>query len=532
MTKHKESLQRYLVVSLLAVMGLGATGSDDARVAEAVKDRDESAVMALLEQGADVNRPLVDGTTALHWAVYWNDLHTADPLIRAGADVNATNRYGASPLWMACTDGNDAMVRMLLNGGANPNLLAVGGEPVLMAAARAGSLEAVKALLTYGADINRKEPRHGQTALMWAIGGHDQHSAVAQVLLEHGADVNVRSQGGFTPLMFAVRQGDEQSTRLLIKAGANVNDRAMLPDGQQMAILGSSNWTVPSADGSSVLTMAIDNGHDELAMFLLESGADPNTSSDLYPYRSNPLGQAVPSVSIRGEALKPGFTPLHAIVYRRARSREGEDQRTLALMEALIAHGADLNARTPSVKAPIPLQATPQPLITFVEVGGITPFWIASNTLDIEAMRVLVANGADPRLTSMEHTTPMMVAAGLGYSTRGPSGGLGRRGRVNAEGVEAIKLLLTWGNDINAVNDHGQTALHAAAFAASPAAVELLVDNGARLDLKDAMGRRPLEVADDNRKDEYRPGLQNHDPADIEATWTLLGRLTGEAAVK
>ena len=231
MTKHKERLQRYLVVSLLAVMGLGATGSDDARVAEAVKDRDESAVMAVLEQGADVNRPLVDGTTALHWAVYWNDLHTADLLIRAGADVNATNRYGASPLWMACTDGNDAMVRMLLNAGANPNLLAVGGEPVLMAAARAGSLEAVKALLTYGADINRKEPRHGQTALMWAIGGHDQHSAVAQVLLEHGADVNVRSQGGFTPLMFAVRQGDEQSTRLLIKAGANVNDRAMLPDG-------------------------------------------------------------------------------------------------------------------------------------------------------------------------------------------------------------------------------------------------------------------------------------------------------------
>ena len=525
-SKHKEALRRLGVVLLLASTGLAAGGSDT-RVAEAVKDRDRSAVAALLDQHADVNTPLADGTTALHWAVYWSELSTANLLIQSGANVNAANRYGATTLWMACTEGNAAIVEMLLQAGANPNLSALGGEPVLMSAARAGSVDAVKALLAHGADVNAMESRHGQTALMWAVGGRDQHPEVVQALLEHGAAVNVRSRGGFTPLLFAARQGDVAATKLLVEAGGNVNEKAVLPDGQRPAILGSSNWTMPSADTSSVLTMAIGNGHHELATFLLKSGANPNAASEPYPYRLRP------SVSISGEALKPGFTPLHALIYRRAQSRgSDEEDRSLALMTVLIAHGADPNERLPSVTAPVPLQPSPQPVISFVELGGVTPFWSAANTLDIDAMRLLVANGADPGLTSMENTTPLMVAAGLGYSTRGPSGGLGRRGRVNAEGVEALKLLLEWGGDVNAVNDHGQTALHGAAFAAAHVAVQFLVDNGARTDLKDAIGRRPLEVADDNTKDEYRPSLQNHNPIDIDRTWSLLRQLTGETGVE
>ena len=517
---HAKRLQGLWLVPLLALTSLGAT-SRTAPVAEAVKHRDHAAVTKLLAQHADVNSPLADGTTALHWAVYWNDLETADRLIRAGANVNAANRYGATPLWMAATDGNAGIVETLLKAGANAITVGVGGEPVLMAATRVGSVAAVKALLAHGADVNAKESRHGQTALMWAVGDRDPHPDAAQVLLEHGADINARSGGGFTPLVFAVRQGDLKSTQLLVKAGANVNDRATLPGGQPISIFGSSQWTMPSADTSSVLTIAIDNGHYELALFLLENGANENAASEPYPFRTRP------SIGIRGEAFKPGFTPLHAVVHRRSRSRGRSDGgRSLAVMKALLARGADPNARTPSVLAPVPLQPSPQPEITQVEVGGVTPFWIAALSGDIEAMRLLVENGADPRVKSMEDTTPLMVAAGLGKRTRGPSSGIGRIADFDAEGVKVLKLLLEWGNGINAVNQHGQTALHGAVFAASHVFVQFLLDNGARLDLKDAMGRRPLEVADDNRRDEYRPSLQRYKPGDVERTWALLHKVT------
>jgi ankyrin repeat protein len=321
-----------------------------------------------------------------------------------------------------------------------------------------------------------------------------------------------------TPLLFAVRQGDLASTRLLVKAGANVNERARTPDGQKMGIFGDGGWTLPSVDGSPALTMALTNGHYELATFLLDSGADPNAASEAFPFRTRP------NIGFGGEALKPGFTPLHALVAKRARSA---DAGSLAMIKTLIARGADVNARTPSVKAPVPMQLNPQPAITWVEVGGVTPFWIAANALDVETMTALVASGADPRLASMENTTPLMVAAGLGTKSRGPSGGLGRKGNVN---IEALKKLLEWGNDINAANEHGQTALHAAAFAAAHEAVQFLVDHGARTDLKDSMGRTPLDVANDNLRVEYRPSLQNHDPADVDRTIALLQKLTKSAA--
>ena len=362
--------------------------------------------------------------------------------------------------------------------------------------------------------MNATETRHGQTALMWAVGGRDTHPEIARVLLEHGADVTVRSDGGLTALLFAVRQGNLEAVRLLVNAGADVNDRAVTPDGRPMAIFGDSQWSMPSADTSSALTLAATNGHYEIATFLLESGADPNVQNAAFPYRTRP------NISIRGEALKPGFASLHALVARRARVAEPGSLETI---ETMIAHGADVNVRTPSVKAPEITQLNPQPAITWVEVGGITPFWIAANALDLEAMRLLVEHGADPTLKNMEETTPLMVAAGLGIKTRGPTGGLGRRADWD---VEALELLLEWGNDINAVNVHGQTAMHAAAFAAAHPAVQFLFDHGARTDLKDSMGRTPLDVAHDNLRVEYRPSLQNHKPEDVEATIDLLEKLS------
>ena len=130
---------------------------------------------------------------------------------------------------------------------------------------------------------------------------------------------------------------------------------------------------------------------------------------------------------------------------------------------------------------------------------------------------------AEAKLKNMEDTTPLMVAAGLGIKSRGPSGGLGRRADWD---VDALTLLLEWGNDVNAVNVHGQTALHAAAFAAAHPAVQFLFDHGARTDLKDEMGRTPLDVAHDNLRVEYRPALQRHKPEDIQATIDLLETLS------
>ncbi len=506
------------ITSVLALPNLVAADVDSG-IAAAVKDRDQAALRLLLEQRVDVNQPLADGATALHWAVYWNDLNTVDLLLRAGANVNASNRYGATPLWMASTEGNAGMVETLLTAGANPRLQALGGEPVLMTAARAGSLEAVRALLAHGADVNTREVRHGQTALMAAAGGRDPHPEIVQALLEHGADVNVRANGGLTPLLFAVRQGDLESARLLVKAGANVNEQATPPDGRHMEIFSDVSWSYPHADTSSALTIAISNGYYELATFLLDSGANPNVASEPYPYRTRP------NHTLARAALKPGITPLHALMVRRASAvGRSQDEDTLAFMKAMIAHGADVNAKTPSVRAPAIQQPNPQPAITWVEAGGITPFWIAANTLDIEAMRLLVSAGADPRLASMENTTPLMVAAGLGKKTRGPSSGLGRRD--DSDVIEVLTLLLEWGNYINAANEHGQTALHGAAFTVAHRTVQFLVDHGARTDLKDVMGRRPLEVANDSLKVEYRPSLQSHDPADVKQTIVLLQKLT------
>lgn len=490
------------------------TAAGEPTLAQAVKDRDEPRVASLLQQRADVNAALPDGSTALHWAVYWNDAPTASRLVQAGADVDAANRFGATPLWMAASVGNGEMVAALLNAGASANKPALGGEPLIMTAAKSGSVEAVRALIEHGADVNALEARQGQTALMWAVGGRDTYPEVVRLLLAHGGDVKVRANGGFTPLLFAVRQGDLESVRALVDAGADVNDRAIPPNGATMAIFGDSQWSYPSADTSTVLSMAVSNGHYAIAQLLMDKGADPNIAAEPYPYKVRP------NISVSRDALKPGFNALHALLARRAARAEPGSIETL---NAMLAHGAQINARTPSIPAPQPSQLNPQPAITWVQVGGITPFWIAANGLDLEAMRLLVEKGADPKTPNMEGTTPLMVAAGLGTPSRGPSGGLGRRARWD---VDVLKQLVEWGNDVNAANQHGQTPLHAAAFIAAPPAIQYLVEQGARLDAKDSMGRTPLDVAKDNLRVEYRPALQNHNPADVTATIELLTKLS------
>ena len=499
-------LQKLWLVPLLAVASLGAAGSDSSPVAQAVQNRDDARVRALLDQRADVNVPTADGTTALHWAVHWNDSETADLLIRAGANVNMANRYGATPLWLASERGYADVVGTLLKAGVDPNTLALGeGESPLMAAARAGSVETVELLLAHGADVNVKDAWRGQTALIMAAGNHEPNAEVVRVLLGHGADVHVRSAGGLTALLFAVRQHDVESVRLLLKAGANVND--------QVAQAGHSEYAGggQTPGGVSALRIVINHNYYDLAELLLDSGADPNAADSA------------------------GFTPLHAVVQKRAggnperggvagMAQEGGEG-SIGLLKNLLARAADPNARLPLKLRPPNFNPNGYPEVNNVQYAGATPLWIAAHIADLEAMRILWAAGGDPLIPSMENTTALMVAAGLGYATRGPTSRLGGRWKDTEEAVIAVlEQLLEWGHDVNAVNDNGQTTLHGAVAAADPAVVQFLVDHGVSLDQKDSIGRTPFVMAEEHTTDKYRTN-QSLIPADIQETYEALRRL-------
>ena len=190
---------------------------------EAVKNRDRMAVRSLIEQRANVNAAQPDGTTALAWAANRDDLETTDLLIRAGAKVNLANEYGVTPLSLACTNRNAAMVERLLNAGADPTAALWTGETPVMVCARTGNAETVKLLLLHRADPNAKETQQGQTALMRAVA--QKHPEVVRALIDGGADVRARSKGGFMALHFAGQQGEIASARMLLAAGADVNEK-------------------------------------------------------------------------------------------------------------------------------------------------------------------------------------------------------------------------------------------------------------------------------------------------------------------
>jgi ankyrin repeat protein len=271
-----------IVLALSAALG-AATVVDPQALVEAAKNSDHAALRSLLKPGANVNAAQGDGATALHWASYRDDLESADLLIRAGANVNAANDLGVTPLWTATQNGSATMVRRLLDAGADPNAKLPSGETLVMTAARAGKAEVLELLLNKGADVNAKATR-GQTALMWAVA--QQHPDAVKVLLAHGADVKARSEeytqvwqtapnqdvypgykaeirhGGDTAMLFAARAGDLASAKLLVAAGANVNDEA--------------------AYGVSATVLAAHGGNTELVQFLLDKDANPNAGKAGY----------------------------------------------------------------------------------------------------------------------------------------------------------------------------------------------------------------------------------------------------------
>ena len=235
----------------------------DARLADAVEKQNRARVQSLLKKRAPVNTAQVDGMTALHWAAYHEDEKTAKQLIAAGAEPKAKNRYGVTPISIACRNGNTAIVQMLLKSGADPNATLRGGETALMTAARTGKSGPVSALIAAGAKIDATVG-NGQTALMWAAAAGN--TGTVDLLLKAGADFRTPLRSGFTPFFFAVREGHIGVVRRLLEAGVKVND-VMKPQRKG----GKS-----PATGTSALILAVENGHFDLAIVLLKAGANPN----------------------------------------------------------------------------------------------------------------------------------------------------------------------------------------------------------------------------------------------------------------
>ncbi len=456
-------MRKILLVASLSAMGLFAA---DSRVVDAVKNHDKDAVRALLKEHVDVNAPEADGTTALHWAAHANDIESVQLLLKAGANAKTANRYGVTPLSEAATHGSAALVEALLKAGADVNTLTTEkGETVLMTAARAGNVDAVRVLLEHGADANAKENFRGQTALMWAAA--ENHPEVIKLLLAHGADPKVRSsdrdttppklmagtpaapisRGGLTALIFAARQGGIESAKTLIDAGADINQG--------------------DADANTPLLIAILNNHDELSLMLIDKGADVNAVN------------------------KDGRSPIFAAVDAhdvdwsdRPLVKETDKVSSLDVIKALIDHKANVNAQLTSVSI---IKKAAQDSADRTLAVGATAFMRAARSGDVEVMKLLLDHGADPKLANKDGVTALSVAAGMGYTDA-------NRG-TEPQALEAVKLCVSLGLDVNAPTDKGETPMHGAARRGANSIIQYLYDNGAKINPANKTGLTPYDLA-------------------------------------
>jgi ankyrin repeat protein len=436
-------------------------------VADAAEKSDRTVLRTLVKQRADVNASQADGMTALHWAAQNDYLETAKALVEARANVKATNHYGVTPLSLACQIGSASMVELLLAHGADANTTLRGGETVLMTAARTGKPGAVAALLKRGADVNAKE-RRGQTALMWAAA--DGHTEVVELLIKAGADIYAPlPDSGFNAFFFAVRDGRADTVRAFLKAGVDVNS-TMEP--RRVTNKGPKK-------GTAALPLAVENGHFNLAIDLLQAGADPNDQ-------------------------RSGFTPLHVLTWVRKPQR-GEDDGDPAplgsgtlnseqFIRELVKRGADVNTRLVNGRGGLGKYNT----------KGVTPFFMASATADIAYMKLLVELGANPAITNVDGCTPLMAACGIGVGSAQASEVAGEEPEV----LEAAAYLLKLGADINAVDANGETAMHGAALKNLPKVVQFLADRGAKVEVwnkKNSFGSTPLMFAQGYRPGNFKP---------------------------
>ncbi len=477
-----------------------------ATVVDAAEQGDRATVLRLLSKGANPNAPGPDGSTAVMWASANGDVDLVRALVRAGADVRLKNQFGTTALTEAAVVGAAPIIDVLLKAGADPNTRNPEGETALMAAARSGKVEAARVLVEGGAHVNATEEFGGQSALMWAAA--QSQAEMVKFLVSRGADVNARgivrqwerkviteprpkdmNQGGFTPLLYAAREGCVECAKHLIAAGADAN-------------LADPHLVTP-------VTMALLNLHFEFAKYLIEAGADLD-KWDLYGRSPLYMAADVSTLPTKGNGAMAVLP--------------SEDKVTaLDVAALLLEKGANPNLQ---LKRRPPYRDVPQDRGgDTILAQGATPLLRAARAGDAPFVALLLKNKALVDLPSKEGVTPLMAAAGVEFGTRVTRG----RNRTTEGVLATMKLLLDAGADVNArmVTDSprngeysaaataaarsgrggrasqvpsasavpDQTALHGAAERGLTPFVKFLAENGADLMVKDAGGRTALDLA-------------------------------------
>lgn len=501
-----------LPVLLLAGKACLAATPAPGAIADAAQSGDAHAVREMIARRADVNAPGRDGAPALVWVVRLQDMELTKQLLKAGADPNLATRLGVLPMHIAIGNGDIEAVRLLLAAGADPECRDTTGETCLMLAARTGREDVVRALLDSGAAVDGRDEGYQQTPLM--VASREGHARIVALLLGKGANVDAQTRTGKVPafrtpasnsgskgagivrggwpergerdpvpgaktsLLYASREGHLQVVSQLLDAGAEIEK--------------------PDADGVTPLLMAALNGHVDVARALIARGASVR-ASDWY-----------------------GQTPLFAAVdYRNldvsgpTRDNGVDRAALLGLIGLLIEKGADVNARTKEYP-PQRRWITRLGSLSWVDFTGQTPFLRAALAGDVTVMRLLLEHGADANIPTFNGTTPLMAAAGVNWVLS----------QTYDEGqpalLEAVKLALEKGNDVNAVNSMGLQAIHGAANRGSDEIIRFLAAHGASLDRADKEGRTPLVWA-------QGVFLATHPPEAKPTTISLIRQLEGSS---
>jgi len=476
-----------LIAAAIAAAAAGSALAEGTTVVAAAKSGDRAAALRALEQKADPNLADVDGSTALLWAVHHDDVELVKRLLAAGADVKTQNAYGATPMSEAAVVADVAVLDALLRAGADVDSPNADGQTALMVVARSGNVAAAELLIKRGANVNAREERKGQTVLMWATA--QSQSAMVKTLLAHGADANARStvydwerrvtaeprmktmpSGGFTPLLYAAREGCLECARALVGAGAQVN--------------------ATDPDGITPLLSALLSAHFDTAEYLLEAGANPHKWDW---WGRTPLYAAVDydTVPHGGRPDRPSL----------------DDTTSFEMIEMLLDAGVNPNAQ---LKLFPPYRSLKQDrgADAIIDIGT-TPLLRAARAGDVLAVKLLLKHGALVDLPQAAGATPLMVAVGLGANpidTRG-------KFRSQIDALATAEVLLEAGADVNARDSRGRTALHAAAAQGYTDVAKFLVEHGADLKAADADGVLPADAALGKLRGGRGPGAVHSDTA-------------------
>ncbi|MEO6080624.1 MAG: ankyrin repeat domain-containing protein [Steroidobacteraceae bacterium] len=447
---------------------------------EAARKPDVVTALKLIGNGADVRAKTSDGTTALHWAAHHGELELVRRLLKAGADANARNDYGSSPMQEAAIRGDAAILSALLTAGAKVESANDDGETVLMTVARTGKVDAAKVLVKAGANVNAVESWRGQAALMWAAS--QRQPEMVRLLLQAGANPNAvsalrnwartstaeprpqwRPPGAFTALQLAAREGCAACARELVKGGAEIN--------------------AASPEGITALLFAVLNAWFDTAKVLIEAGADVNMAD------------------------KWGRAPLYSAIDYNTTPRGGRPDRP----SPDVATPLEIAAMLLDRKADIDLQlkAFPPYRLLGPDRGGdsllttgSTPLLRAAKACDVPSAKLLIERRAKVDLANSLSLTPLLVVAGSNWAITDTRG----RFRNEKQCIEMARLLLDAGANIDAANNNGQTALHAAARMDMKDFVRFIAERGASLEVKDRNGSTALDIAEGRTGTAARPG--------------------------